>query len=426
MQLNTQAFISKQMMIKIYGTLLFGYILTACQAQSSTDNHKSDSLIQVYQKRLDSYLLKDTASRDFIALHENGIYIFENKAQKGKNQAEFELLWQDLPQFKALLQNEPYKALEQYLSNSKSINMLTTQPSNPSPTGVRGLRIALDPGHIAGDMPTARMEGKFITMTLKDGTKIQFWESQLAWYTARILQTELEKRGAIVMLTRKEAHLSAFDTSYDTWYAENIPTEKGKKSTENDKQTAFLRTFRKAELIERTRKINEFKPHLTLIIHYNVDATNTAWKQPTSANNSMAFVGGAFVGKDLENKEDRFHLLRLLLSEDWVESVSFSYAVLNALQTRLKIAPIAAQNNQSFLNQNCLPTAKEGVYCRNLTLSKQVIGVTCYAEPLYQDNEQECRLLNQRDFVFEGKKIPARINAVAQSYLQGILAYCKQ
>ena len=295
-----------------------------------------------------------------------------------------------------------------------------------------GIKIALDPGHFAGDFPTARVEGKYIQMSLADSTEVLFFESHLAWATAKILQEKLQKQGASVMLTRSKANFTAFEKTFQEHYQEYLLSTKPTSSQSAKRKTVrvlnesqfFQKIFRKKELQERVRKINDFAPDITIIIHYNVDENNAPWKKTVPYNFSMAFVGGAFEFQDIGESETE-DFLRLLLSKDLQLSIQLSEKILQKHQKIAEISPIGIENSQKFLKEKCLFTGKVGVYARNLLLSRAVKGIVCYGESLLQDSQQEIKRLNQKALQVGGIWVSPRIEEIAEAYFQGIMAYWK-
>lgn len=292
-----------------------------------------------------------------------------------------------------------------------------------------GIKIALDPGHFAGDLPTARIEGKYIQMSLTDSTEILFFESHLAWATAKILEEKLQKQGATVMLTRSKSNFTAFEKTFQEHYQEYIQEpekqtkpHKNRKAKKLDEKQFFQKIFRKKELQERVRKINDFAPDITIIIHYNVDENNAPWKKPVPYNFSMAFVGGAFEFQDI-GKGETEDFLRLLLSKDVQLSIELSEKILQKHQKIAEISPIKIENSQKFLKEKCLFTGKTGIYARNLLLSRAVKGVLCYGESLLQDSQQEVKRLNQKTLQVGEIWVSPRIEEIAEAYFQGIMSY---
>ncbi|MFK7950725.1 MAG: hypothetical protein AB8G11_24275 [Saprospiraceae bacterium] len=404
----------------ILGIVIIGVM--NCSPTAQIDVH---ALKSKYQLQLARYLVKDADVYNHIRILDEGIKIYESAASWSADEYEFFLPWDDLERYKQLCEKDTdlaYQIYNRYATPKFPVTF--PQPENTSepksefqPTKeqpLKGLRIALDAGHIAGDFKTAKLEGKYIEMTYK-GEKIAFWEADLAWHTQNYLQRQLEKHGAIVFITRAYGK-TAFGMDYDTWYARFDGME-----DKPDKSRMFWRYFRHKDNDERVRMVNAFKPDLTLIMHYNVDGSNKPWKRPIRSNYSMAFTGGAYMNGELFSRERRFNLLRFLLTDDIEESAKFSYDVLQNLQSYAGIPIHPAGGSQ----RNTVRTNYNGVYARNLSLSGRIYGTLCYAEPLFQDSREEVLRLNKRDYNFEGQMIPSRIIDIATSYEKAILKYAK-
>jgi N-acetylmuramoyl-L-alanine amidase len=356
------------------------------------------------------------------------------KQAKKKKQIEYYLPWQQLKAFQERVSARPLEALKYY--EQKKIPPLTAglmQPRTFRFNGdktqpLKGLRVALDPGHIAGNLAMAKKERKFVDITLANGKRISFFESELAWYTCKVLADMLEQKGAQVMLTRKRFDLMALDSTYQQVFAnyQKQQAKAGIKINDSQKWRLFFKKFRKSDFNARVDKINAFKPHLTIIAHYNVDGANAPWSKPTPHNHCMAFVAGSFMKNELSKPEHRFNFLRLLLSKDIESSIDFSEVVLNNVAKKLQVPILPKQNNQPFINRACMTTRTKGVYARNLSMARKVYGTLCFIEPLYQENRQEILRLAKRDYDFKGTKIPKRLVDVAQSYYDGIVAYLKK
>lgn len=414
----------------LLSSILFMFI--ACQVDN-TPTYNAPLLIDTYTKRINRYLKKSDDVWNHIHLSETGLQIFETAEHKKQKQAEFSLHWNDLATFQQLLEHQPNQAFQLFKQQVFKDPTKIHQQNIPVPTidtfqygkidkvqPLKGVKIALDAGHIAGNLPLAELEGKNVQLTFKNGKKVKFYESNLTWHTARILQTKLEALGATVLMTRDDYDKTAFGQTYTEWYAKYDTTPKPRP------QLLFHRYFKHEDNKQRIAKINAFKPHLTMILHYNVDANNRPWKRPTQQNKSMAFVGGSFMQGELYDPERRFSFLRLLLTEDIESSIELSKNVLNELNRQLDIQAISPKNDQKFLKRNSILTTTQGVYARNLALSSRIHGTLCYAEPLYQDNAKEARLLAKKDYEIDGRKVPNRIAEVAEVYKVAIVQYLEK
>jgi len=66
---------------------------------------------------------------------------------------------------------------------------------------------------------------------------------------------------------------------------------------------------------------------------------------------------------------------------------------------------------------------EEGIYARNLALTRLVHCPLSYGETLIQNNIDECLNLARTDFVISGMRCSSRIKEVAEAYFEGIKSY---
>ncbi|MBS1638355.1 MAG: N-acetylmuramoyl-L-alanine amidase [Bacteroidetes bacterium] len=310
-----------------------------------------------------------------------------------------------------------------------------TNPNLP----LAGIRIAIDPGHIAGNRDMAHIEQKFLDFgpnaanTLKDSIHIA--EGILTYNTAAILKNKLTAKGAQVFVTRPQQNFSAFQVTYDTWYkqrrkktldslvkAGSMTEARHKQLMKLDQRKFFWEFFRDYELIERSRIINAYKPDLTIVIHYNVDEKNTDWLNPSNKNYTMTFIGGGMTNDNLSKPANKMHLLRLLLTDQLQRSEKISSITVQQFSKQLNI-PLAKQTDADYLRDNCLKTPSAGVFCRNLALCRLINSPLVYGECLYQDDVDECQKLTISDYDVEGLKVPKRVYEVANCYYDAIIEY---
>lgn len=311
-----------------------------------------------------------------------------------------------------------------------------------------GVKIALDPGHVAGNMEMAKTEGKFIEMDFSDKGKakhIAFYEANLTLATCLLLQQKLEKQGASVFMTRKIPNLAANGDTYANWYKAHFYksldsayqaggfTKKEydelrslrTKNTLLSRKRIFHKLFKHIDNKIRAALINDFAPDLTLIVHYNVDASNKQWTRPTSQNLNMVFIPGAFSEGELDQPERRLEFLRLLLTDDIERCATFGKYIIKALQDSLQVPVPAGETLPEYLTKYSIKTEIDGVYSRNLALTRNVRGIVCYGESLYQDNREECLMLNEKTQSIQGIRYGNRVEQVANAYYGGILEYAK-
>lgn len=306
---------------------------------------------------------------------------------------------------------------------------------------LQGYRVALDPGHFGTTLSDAQVEQKFLYF-LKDSANgqkdsVKLFESTLTFNTARLIQKMLEEQGASVMLTRSENNFTSFGCTYYDWIrlyrprvldslkkADVINPEKALKLQKANESKFFWDFFRDYELANRAKKMNEFNPHVSAIIHYNVDEKNEPWKKPSDKNFTMTFVGGAFTSDNFDKPETRIHFLRLLLTKQLNLSEKLASATVNGFNKNLNIA-IAEPFDAKYLKDNSILTPSKGVYARNLVLCRLINSPLVYGEALYQDNEIECKELMKNDLNKFGLQTNLRLYKTAISYYNAIYHYLR-
>lgn len=408
-------------------------------------------------------LIKDSVLRDNVKIDKQGIHIY--------GQGEEEIDWFIYPEeykiARQLLKQFSAERMVDFLNEkgsqawSDQIKSLAYSPKNfhtyvDSITSegralpLMGLRVAIDPGHMAGNMEIAELEGKYVKMKASPRTEfepISFFEANLTLSTAHLIREELENLGATVFMTRQEPGFSSMNIDYWTWkeekwdstlhkafldgdITENQATYYRKKAPEDK---IFNHFFVRQDLRNRTKLINAFHPDLTLIIHYNVDAPNWLNRNeqgeftPTDENYAMAFVPGAFMEGELDKLEDRVDFLRLLLSqEDLQASIRLSELFLKHSLELTQVPLVTEAQGLTYLKNASILTKSPGVYARNLSLSRMIKGPLVYGESLCQDNAIESIRLNKKSLEVEGIWVSERVTEIAQAYIRAVIDFAKE
>ena len=438
-------------------------VLLVCQfhtACSQSSNRSFSKLGDIIYPTVHPYLIKDAELYDYFSIDSTGIYLYASPQDKKIGNAEFHLFPDEFDRMLKLLKYYPMdKVTEVYQAKGTNrwlpSKIVYTPPltkafayRNISEKPLAGLRVALDPGHIAGDLGLAETEGKYMKMRASKATKntaIQFYESALTIQTARIIKQKLEAEGATVMITRKREGFSVDGFDFETWkkvffhaYLDE-QVEKGKltewdrkwfKTKARDKD--IFRLYNGEDLYIRAEKINAFRPHLTMVIHYNVHAPNEKSKdregffQPTHENYAMSFVPGAFLKNELKYQEDRIHFLYFLLNPNIDQSVSLSRSFMRASNEIAGVRTVDTKDDLVYLDRLCIQSREPGVYARNLKLTRMVRSPICYGESLCQDNLIEALALNNRDTFFNGTFVPGRLMEIADAYVASVHEFAKE
>ncbi|OFY84392.1 MAG: hypothetical protein A3F72_01095 [Bacteroidetes bacterium RIFCSPLOWO2_12_FULL_35_15] len=427
--------------MKYFINLFFFFFLsTFCFAQDTTVQSK----IKYYSEKTDKYLDKQKMLSSYYSIDKRGVSVYASAQDKLKNNSEYFVPWHQHQEFCKYSKEYDSRSLLKIVRDKKLDSLISTTIKNekvePSKNKLKGFKIAIDAGHIAGDIAMGELEKKYLDFK-KDSIKglpdsIQIAEGMLTFATAKLLKEKLEAEGAEVFLTRKCNGCSAFGKTFEQWLKEDYKktidslykinefSDEKKKwylSSKCSKRDKFRLIFKDLDLQKRAEIINNYKPDFTVIIHFNVDETNSGWTKPGSKNFNMTFVGGAFMKSDLFSAEKRFEFLRLLLSDDLERSIALSSSVVSSFEKNLNVKT-ACVNDARYLVQGCLPTTEKGVFCRNLQLTRYIHSPLVYGETLYQDNISECKELNKEC----DKTKNERIQQVAEAYYQGILIYVKK
>ncbi|MGZ3885416.1 MAG: N-acetylmuramoyl-L-alanine amidase [Bacteroidia bacterium] len=406
------------------------------------------------KERFNKYLnLKGTLNTS-VLFEKNAIHLLNEKGKK-----EFTIYENEIPVLSKYFENFPVedqarflvskgtKRLEKKQLDSLSLHVDSVLSAKEELAKARkarynkplsGARIAIDPGHFSSNIIDSKVEGKFLNFVNQytdSPDTIKIVEGQLTFLTAQLLRSMLEEQGAKVMLSRPSQNSTAFNVPYYYWYnkrkttvldslreIKEITGEAYRTYMNQNKELFFWTFFRDYELVARANKINAFNPDVSVIIHYNVDEKNAPWGKASRKDLTMCFIGGAFIKSDLKKPNNKLHFLRLLLSDQVEKSESLSHYTVSEMSQNLKISK-ARPTDADYLVEKGIKSSQEGVFCRNLILTRYINSPLVYGESLYQDNLNECSWLNSCNYVAYGYKIPERIHQVAKSYFDAIMKY---
>lgn len=439
---------------------LAGAYAGACRSSGVQSTMVPDAFADLHRRvavRLERFLIRDPALGDHFALRADGFALYASAADKAAHRPECLLYWEEWEAFARLVASLPAEeALQVYFDKRRDrlppdlLHRLPPpsapfQPGLDSDHPLRGLRVALDPGHLGGSMAMAVLEKRAVQMHpdptagLEDG--IAFNEGNLTLATATVLAEKLRAAGATVLLTRERPGHGAFGMTYEAWKARHFESaldeharafqldEEARRwwREEADEETIFARLYGPADRRERARRINAFQPHLTLILHFNVEESN--WPEgrrfapPVPHNFNLAFIPGAYVAGELSTVERRFELLARLVSDELERSLAFSAQVVAALVRHTGAPALDRPRGQRYLLHASMATEVPGVWARNLTLTRKVRGALSYGESLFQDSIQEVAALNRKDVHIAGIDTSPRVLDIAAAYYEAIVAY---
>lgn len=397
-------------------------------------------------------LVKGDFVNQYFKITEKGIEIYATQMSSSSS-PEFTLYYDEVDIFLNMFRDKSHFEMMQYYDNKgnkrlyKSEEMAMLRYFRWKPEQINGLKIALDPGHMASDMAFAIKERKFVRMEAsKAGTNkdLEFFEADLAYKEALILKDTLESLGAIVLITRNNGE-SAVGKPFDQWLKEDYTKDLNfiqKNSIYSDQFINKLRTnsspwekfnyvYSYFDFVNRAWKINDFNPDLTLILHFNADEKGERYEKegywtPSENNYSMSFVPGSFLNNELRKKDARIQFLRLLVSPDLEESKRLAGHIMSNHKTSLGVEPYP-WNEESEMLSNCIDTEIPGVFARNLYMTRAVESPLVYIEALYQDAISEAIRLDKNDFILKnGMKTSSRVAECAYTNLDAIKTWLEE
>ena len=246
---------------------------------------------------------------------------------------------------------------------------------------LRGLRIALDPGHLGGEW--AKIEERWFQI----GNNKPVTEGDMVLEVAKLLKSELERRGASVSLTRSSSkpatHLRpeklkgpAIKSLRDQGRAINP------SSLKSEADRLFYRT---AEIRARAKKVNgQLKPDLVLALHFNAESWgNPARPTLTGLNHLHLLVSGCYSARELSYEDQRYDLMVKLLNRSYDKEVAVSRAVAQSMARATRLPPYT-YTGDSTINVGGSPY----VWARNLLANRLFECPVIYLEPYVMNNKE--------------------------------------
>ncbi len=320
--------------------------------------------------------------------------------------------------------------------------------SNPVDQPLKGLRIAIDPGHMGGDLWDERT-GKFV-IEHASGHKLS--EGVMNLQTSMLLEARFKSLGADVMLTHRglgpvsevpyeKLDVAAFAreelraVSLQDWFqgllsagpagatlygAFDSSTNRKKLFSEDSRSTYFIS---REDLEARARVIEAYDPDLTLIIHYDTsdppgDPNGTS---PSTHNGTKAYVAGSFDSMEYAQRDDRLYFAKHALQGSfWWQSARLGQAVVEQIRTQMGIP---FDTTGAGVSKQVVP----GVWARNLALNRRIPGrVVTFVECMYYNTTEFSALYRQTNpMTIDGHPQPYsdRLGQVAKSIGDGVLGY---
>src|SRR5436305_8380568 len=278
-----------------------------------------------------------------------------------------------------------------------------------------GLRVALDPGHLGGKW--AKMEERWF----KVGESKPVTEGDLTLRVSRMLASRLRKLGATVSFVRNSTQPVTPKRPGDfKELARKILVKNGvprprdevlnPKDPEKEGTIRFqseILFYRYSEIRRRALLVNnKLHPDLVICLHFNAEG----WGDPANPtlidnNHLHLLVNGSYLQDELDLDDERFEMIRRLLSRAYDEELPIAGTVASSMARATGLPP--------FQYPTTLSTTKVGtsgyVYARNLLATRIYRCPVVYCEPYVMNSKAGFARIQAGDY--EGTK---EINGVAR------------
>jgi hypothetical protein len=295
-----------------------------------------------------------------------------------------------------------------------------------------GLKIALDPGHIGGEW--AKMEERWFKM----GETEPVEEGEMTMRVAKMLAERLKALGARVSFVReKNEPVTPFRPNDFKGAAIEVLKAAG---TENPRETfdgpddplkeqtirwqSEILFYRSSEIRQRARRVNlRLRPDLVLCLHFNAEAWGDE-RNPTfiDKNHLHLLVNGAYSESELAFDDERFEMVRRLLSRAYEEELTIADTVSATMAKQTGLPPY------QYTTDNVRKVGKSGyVYARNLAATRLYQCPVVYFEPYVMNNSDVFARVQAGDYqgtrLVNGIERPSIFREYVDSVVNGLVEY---
>ena len=267
-----------------------------------------------------------------------------------------------------------------------------------------GLKVALDPGHLGGNW--AKMEERWFQV----GNSKAVQEGDLTLHVARLLAPRLRALGARVSFVRNSDEPTTAkrpddfrELSKKILIKNGVPQPRAEVLDSSDpakEQTIRWQSeilfYRYSEIRRRAVRVNfKLHPDLVLCLHLNAEG----WGDPknptlTDTDHLHLLVNGSYLAEEMEFDDERFEMIRRLLSRAFDEELPLADSVALAMARETGLPPYQYPTTNS--------TTKVGtsgcVYARNLLATRLYRCPVVYCEPYVMNSKDVFARIQAGDY----------------------------
>lgn len=298
-----------------------------------------------------------------------------------------------------------------------------------------GLKIALDPGHIGGDW--AKMEERWF----KVGDAPPVKEGEMTLQVAKMLAPKLRALGARVSFVRNKTEPVTPLRPDDLKDAARAVLRAG--GTENPREDFIgsddplkeqtvrwqseILFYRSGEIRRRAKLVNtRLRPDVVLCLHFNAEAWGDE-RNPTfiDRNHLHLLVNGTYLAPELAFDDERFEMLRRLLSRVSDEEIMIADKVAATMAQATQLPPY------QYTTGNVTPVGASGyVYARNLVATRLYQCPVVYFEPYVMNNSEVFARIQAGDYEgtrpINGIERPSIYREYVDSVVAGLVEYYRE
>lgn len=299
-----------------------------------------------------------------------------------------------------------------------------------------GLRVALDPGHLGGKW--AKMEERWFK--IGDSRPVQ--EGNLTLQAARILSRKLRALGANVSFVRNQLEPVTPMRPDDfrqlarkVLIKNGVPQPRPDPLSEADPEKedtirwqSEILFYRYSEIRRRAVLVNtRLHPDLVVCLHLNAEG----WGDPnqptfTDHNHLHLIVNGSYLETELEFDDERFEMIRRLLSRAYEEELPIADTVARALAKTTGLP--------AYEYPTTLATTKVGssgyVFARNLLATRLYRCPVVYCEPYVMNNKEVFDRIQAGDYEgtrdIDGTQHTSIFREYADGVAEGLAEYYRK
>ena len=284
---------------------------------------------------------------------------------------------------------------------------------------ISGSKILIDPGHIGGEF--SEMEGRHFAIGDDEPVK----EGDLALSVALKLKSELQKKGAIVSLSREQnkpvtqKRPQDFKELAENWFSrmewlQKLPSEERSKRIQKRQELYF---YRVSEIMARSEIIRKSQPDLVLCIHLNA----APWPDPdnkslVTRNDYHVLVNGCFMGGEVAYDNQRFEMIWRLVNR-WACKEGLIAGHMSQAFAQVTELPAFA-----YKGPNALKIGEvEGVWARNLLANRIYEAPVVFLEPYIANSEEVYQCIQKVNSDDGGNNDNQRGKSIVKEYVDAVL-----